>query len=161
LLPTAEGHLVKPSKLERVRNVVTGSCAVAVEDAGGIPGERCPVPIRGHVDCMRVGVGALQEQAACHAAINCSLEGMIAAVCSAIPLPGCCGASEFRKKGPAGVARARYLRSVDVQKREPVHVRCPDVSDRRYKLARQLSLNDEVPRLDVTACHCLVRDRVP
>src|SRR5258708_1650442 len=82
---------------------------------------------------------------------------MVVAVCAAVPLPGCGGAPEFRIEGPGGITGGGYLRGVDVQEGEPVHVHRPDVSDGGNKLAGQFTLDDEVPGLDVPASHRLVR----
>src|SRR5262249_28335368 len=104
---------------------------------------------RGHIDRMRVGIGALKEQAACQAAIDSRLESVVDAVRAAIPFPRGRGASEFGEEWASVIAGARDLRSVDVQKGEAVHGRRADVSNGGYEIARQLALDDQIPRLDV------------
>src|SRR5215470_2072746 len=98
---------------------------------------------------MRISVRALKEQAARQAAIDGGLERVVYAVRPAIPFPGCRGPSEFGEERAPVVTGAGYLRSVDVQKGEAVHGRRADVSNGCYEVARQLVLDDQIPRLDV------------
>ena len=74
LLIGAEWNLIQVSELEHVRNVVRRRGAVAVEDTGGVPTEGRPVAIVGHVDRMRISVGAFQEQSSRDSPVDRDLE---------------------------------------------------------------------------------------
>src|SRR5262249_7338497 len=141
-LAVAEGDFVRVAKLERVRYVVRGRGAVAVEYARRIPAKRGPVAVVGEINGMRVGVSALEEYSAREAPIDRGLERVVGAVCLSVKLPCRGGAPKFGEERPAAIAATGDLRGVDIEEGEAVDGCGPDISHGSNQFGRQLVLND-------------------
>ena len=92
--------------------------------------------------------------------IDGGLQCLVGAVGAAIPFSGRRRAPELRKERASSVTGAGDLSGVDIQKREAAHRMGPDVAQSPEDLKRQLTLDDQVPGLDVTAVQHRVRTRV-
>ena len=79
---------------------------------------------------LRIGVSALDHEAAGEAPVEGGLQRVIAAVRSAVPFTRCCRAAEFLIERAAIVARPGYLRRVDIQESKAIHGGRADVSNR-------------------------------